>query len=215
MTSAAGSGTPNVAWRRVADQPIHASDSLEGFASGGVRRRADLRSWNGIRAPALARLSVQSGEEAAHAVGSRLGGPPRYDRGVLGSVVVHVPVSEGTHRDRVWAVRSSGRRRDPKNGGDLKLVERLHGELPESLMATTPSGGVHLYLAATPEEGSRNSQSASAKGIDTRGAGGFVVAPPSKGRRWINPGQPIAAAPERLGECCLWARVQPEGDGDD
>jgi predicted P-loop ATPase len=96
---------------------------------------------------------------------------------------------------------------DPKNGGDLADIEIFYEPLPKTLTATTVSGGAHLYYRATPEQGSRNSCSRLARGIDTRGRGGFVVAPPAPGRCFIDSAVPIAPAPEWL----LRALNEPRG----
>lgn len=70
---------------------------------------------------------------------------------------------------------------DPKNGG-----ERPTG-LPQTCTATTPSGGEHLlyvYDGLTPTlTGWR-------PGVDVRGEGGLIVAPPAPGRAWVKPPAP-------------------------
>jgi len=69
---------------------------------------------------------------------------------------------------------------EPRNGlANLATLELVHGALPATLMAETPSGGRHYYftgeLACT--------QGALAAGIDTKGVGanhgGYVLAPGS------------------------------------
>lgn len=76
---------------------------------------------------------------------------------------------------------------DPRHGGDasLRALERAHGALPPTVEAITGGGGRHLYFAY-PGRTVRN-QVAVAPGIDLRGDGGYVVAPPSvhpSGRRY-------------------------------
>lgn len=68
---------------------------------------------------------------------------------------------------------------DPRHGGDasLRALERAHGALPVTVEAITGGGGRHLYFAH-PGRTVRN-QVAVAPGIDLRGDGGYVVAPPS------------------------------------
>ena len=61
-------------------------------------------------------------------------------------------------------------------------VDAHHGGVvpawaPPTLVAKTPSGGVHLYYAVDGPV--PNSQSKLAPGVDVRGDGGMVVAPPS------------------------------------
>jgi hypothetical protein len=85
----------------------------------------------------------------------------------------------------------------------LKALEDEHGKLPLTRMAVSPSGSLHYYFT-WPDDGTviGNSTGKIAKGIDTRGAGGMVLGPPSyrpgKGvYRWLNDA-PIVAAPEWL-----------------
>jgi hypothetical protein len=68
---------------------------------------------------------------------------------------------------------------DPKHGGDdsLAALERAHGRLPETCEALTGGGGRHLYFAHPG--GVVHNRAALAPGIDLRGDGGYVVAPPS------------------------------------
>jgi hypothetical protein len=68
---------------------------------------------------------------------------------------------------------------DPRHGGEESLrtwIER-HGLLPTTPEAETGGGGRHLYFATRdPELGNRV---AVVSGIDLRGRGGMIVAPPS------------------------------------
>lgn len=86
----------------------------------------------------------------------------------------------------------------------LRALERKYGRLPKTLMAVSPSGSLHYYFK-WPKRGLLicNSASKIAPGIDTRGSGGMVLAPPSVkegvGRyRWLNWGTPGADAPKWL-----------------
>ncbi len=71
---------------------------------------------------------------------------------------------------------------DPRSGGDdpLAPLEAAHGPLPLTVESSTGGGGRHLFLG-TPDDRRliRNSAGALGAGIDIRGDGGFVVAPPS------------------------------------
>ena len=76
---------------------------------------------------------------------------------------------------------------DPRHGGEASLerLEREHGPLPVTLESRTGSGGRHLYFAHPG--GLVRNKVALATGIDLRGDGGYVVAPPSvhaSGRRY-------------------------------
>lgn len=68
---------------------------------------------------------------------------------------------------------------DPKNGGDVTWANLINGHtLPPCPVHTTPSGGLHLFFDAPSTL--HNTSGRLGPGIDTRGAGGYVVAPPSK-----------------------------------
>ncbi len=82
---------------------------------------------------------------------------------------------------------------DPKHGGDDSLadLERRYGPLPETVEARTGGGGRHLYFAHPG--GLVPNRVGLAQGIDLRGDGGYIVAPPS-----LHPsGQLYAWAPGR------------------
>lgn len=75
----------------------------------------------------------------------------------------------------------------PKPNGYLALADlRERGALPEVLgRVFTSRGGAHLYVPVT----GRGNKAGLYPGIDYRGAGGYVVAPPSRspvaGRMWM------------------------------
>lgn len=76
---------------------------------------------------------------------------------------------------------------DPRHGGteSLAALEREHGPLPSGVEAETGGGGRHLYFAHPG--GEVRNRVGLAPGIDLRGDGGVVVAPPSihpSGRRY-------------------------------
>jgi putative DNA primase/helicase len=72
---------------------------------------------------------------------------------------------------------------DPQNGGDasFEALIRLHGPLPVTLTVSTGGGGLHYYFR-TPLGGSVPCRTALSgyPGVDIKGEGGYVVAPPSK-----------------------------------
>jgi len=77
---------------------------------------------------------------------------------------------------------------DPRHRGDRSLaeLERQHGALPETLEALTGGGGRHLYFAHPG--GVIHNRAGFVPGIDVRGDGGVVVAPPSvhaSGKRYV------------------------------
>src|SRR5215831_13475141 len=60
----------------------------------------------------------------------------------------------------------------------LRALEDQHGKLPATLTAESPSGSLHYYFR-WPHRAIRNSTSVIAPGVDVRGEGGMVIAPPS------------------------------------
>jgi putative DNA primase/helicase len=87
----------------------------------------------------------------------------------------------------------------------LAALVSQHGPLPETLQAISPSGSGHRYFQH-PGDGIKikNSASELGNGIDVRGDGGMVIAPPSinpdgRAYRWLNE-NPIAAMPAWLVE---------------
>lgn len=79
-----------------------------------------------------------------------------------GVVVVDVDV-HGPHDGRAAYQRST----------DAGLVDGA------GLLVRTPTGGTHVYFPATPGKEQRSWQAATA-GIDFRGDGGYIIAPPSR-----------------------------------
>jgi putative DNA primase/helicase len=77
---------------------------------------------------------------------------------------------------------------DPRHGGDnsLDVLERRHGELPPTWRFLTGGGGEHI-LFRHPGRAIRNAAGKLGDGLDIRGDGGYIVAPPSlhaSGRRY-------------------------------
>lgn len=78
---------------------------------------------------------------------------------------------------------------DPRHGGveSMKDLVRQHGPLPPGPRVRTGSGGWHL-IYSQPDREIRNSVNRVGPGIDVRGAGGYVIAPPSlhqAGERYV------------------------------
>jgi Bifunctional DNA primase/polymerase, N-terminal/Family of unknown function (DUF5906) len=97
----------------------------------------------------------------------------------------------------------------------LAKLEAEHGALPATREAESPSGSIHrLFKHPGPGFKIKNSASAIGPGIDVRGDGGMVVAPPS-----IKPGKgvyiwrnelPIADAPQWLLDKIASGKEKPE-----
>ena len=89
---------------------------------------------------------------------------------------------------------------DAGEGTDsMALLELSRGQPPKTSCAATGGGGVHLYFrhpsvqelraAGLYTQQVRNSQGLLGDGLDVRGEGGYVVAPPSstlRAYRWID-----------------------------
>ncbi len=76
---------------------------------------------------------------------------------------------------------------DVKTDGpeSLRDLEAAQGSLPDTVRVLTPAGGTHLYFAYPPNvDKVPNSASKVGRGLDVRGDGGYVVAPPSPGYQW-------------------------------
>ena len=90
---------------------------------------------------------------------------------------------------------------------NLDTFENQYGKLPDTLMAESPSGSVHRYYRH-PGNGIRitSRSGALARGVDVKGDGGMVIAPPSKRGdgyyRWLN-NLPIADTPDWLLELLI------------
>ena len=95
---------------------------------------------------------------------------------------------------------------DPRHGGDQSLATLVakHGQLPKTLIASTPSGGRHYYFKYPEQVTITSSAGKIGPGIDHRGRNGYVVAPFSKvphGKyEWITPIMDPVLAPPWL-EC--------------
>jgi hypothetical protein len=88
----------------------------------------------------------------------------------------------------------------------LEMVVAEYGDLPDTLMAESPSGSVHRYFNYPDGVRITNSASKIAPGIDVRGDGGMVVAPPSVkpgvgSYKWVND-KAVADAPDWLIKMC-------------
>lgn len=69
---------------------------------------------------------------------------------------------------------------DPRHGGDESLLTLAteHGKLPDTVESMTGSGGRHIIFAHPGCE-IGNTSNNPAQGLDIRGDGGYIVAPPS------------------------------------
>jgi len=175
---------PSVRARWIADLQAHVADLMLVHALSYA-----ARGWRVLRlAPAdKVPLSRSAGVRAATA-----------DAGKVQSLWLRAP--------RCNIGIATGRRSgvividvDAGKGGveTMRAIQASHGALPRTLTARTGAGW-HLYFAA-PSTPIRSAANVLGPGVDTRGEGGYVVAPPSvhpSGAvyRWINQ-EPLAALP--------------------
>jgi Bifunctional DNA primase/polymerase, N-terminal/AAA domain/Primase C terminal 2 (PriCT-2) len=85
----------------------------------------------------------------------------------------------------------------------MRALEAEHGKLPDTRQAQSPSGSMHYYFKYPAGIEIRNTASEIGPGIDVRGEGGMVLAPPSRvpGRGsyvWIDYEREILDAPPWL-----------------
>jgi Bifunctional DNA primase/polymerase, N-terminal len=152
---------------------------------------SDGRAWGMTRDAAEIRRDFTRWPNA------RIGIPTGADNGI---VVVETDTREGHGVD---------------GAASLALLEAEHDALPETLKAISPSGSIHRYFRhpGTPTK-IKNSASEIGTGIDVRGDGGMVIAPPSITPgvgvyRWLNR-NPIAAMPTWLAQLACQKSISSE-----
>jgi hypothetical protein len=118
-------------------------------------------------------------------------GNPHFNIGIAtGAPGVFVVDLDGSDAIAAWA--------------DLAAQAAVDGRAHERTLVSITGRGLQVWFSAPPEAAwARNSASRIAPGIDTRGAGGYAIAPPSvhpSGRRyrWLDPTAPLAPAPNWL-----------------
>jgi archaellum biogenesis ATPase FlaH len=107
-------------------------------------------------------------------------------------------IATGEFRNRYLVVIDIDDRPEFSGSDTLKDLEQLHGELPNTVEVITGSGGRHIYFLT--DQPIRNEASGRlGQGIDVRGIGGQVLAPPTihpngKTYEWVE-GKTIANTP--------------------
>lgn len=104
---------------------------------------------------------------------------------------------------------------DPASGGleALEALEAEHGELPETATTSTGGGGRHHFFKHPAGAEPRNSAGKLGPGLDVRGAGGYVVLPPSATTgpyEWADK-RPVTDAPVWLLEAATRQPTRPAG----
>jgi hypothetical protein len=107
-------------------------------------------------------------------------------------------IATGEFRNRYLIVIDIDDRPEFSGSDTLKDLEQLHGQLPDTVEVITGSGGRHIYFLT--DAPIRNEASGKlGQGIDVRGIGGQVLAPPTlhpngKTYEWVE-GKTIANTP--------------------
>lgn len=111
---------------------------------------------------------IQSQEDAVHHWVRDRSDP---DSGITANVGILTGAASG-----VWVLDV-----DPRNGGDASLagLEEEFGPLPATYRVRTGSGGWHLYFALDGLTIRNDNDGKLRVGLDVKGEGGYVVAPPS------------------------------------
>ena len=118
-----------------------------------------------------------------------------------GAAMISVPTGRGT-----FIAVDLDVKREPS--GLLWLEQNRH-RLPRTRTIRTGSGGMHLYFHHPAGDLElRNTNSKLAPNVDTRGVGGYVVAPPSPGYT-VADDAPIAAMPDWLVAAWTYRPPQP------
>lgn len=126
---------------------------------------------------------TSQGCSCRHAECDRAGKHPRTANGLTGASVSMMQIHEWWKR---WPDANIGIRTgngltvldiDPRSGGDesLSALEHHHGVLPDTVRALTGGGGTHYFFQGDAP----CSAGKVGAGIDVRGDGGYVIAPPS------------------------------------
>ncbi len=115
----------------------------------------------------------------------------------------NVGVATG-QRSQIWVLDADEDAGKNKHGlQDLQTLIEKYGPLPPTRAAITPRLGMHFYFSYEAERPINNSVSKLARGLDSRGDGGYVAAPASEradgAYLWVSD-DPIAVAPAWLTE---------------
>lgn len=189
---------------RVAEEMTGRSKGLETYASYALDSGWDPIPVWGVDADGICacRNGQQCKSPGKHPVDNgwqskeRMSKADAYDQFALSTSARNIGLRTGISSG-FWALDI-----DPKSGGDQSLLslEAQYGQLPETRVHRTGSGGLH-YLFLLPDFEVTNARGRLPRGIDVRGNGGFIVAPgsvTSVGTYRTENNSDIAPAPEWL-----------------
>jgi putative DNA primase/helicase len=97
----------------------------------------------------------------------------------------------------------------------LAALEEQYGKLPATRTVRTPSGGMHLYFVMPgTDQPLSNSTGKLGPGIDTRGQGGYIIAPPSvnssgKSYQYVDESVGLAKPPEWVIDLLIKPKKEP------
>lgn len=159
------------------------------------------RGWDVFPAPPGEKKSCKSAEYSNGAKWGKTRDPEQIRRDFQRWPNANVGIPTGADAG-FWVVELDTPKGHAVDGiASLHMLEEKHGKLPPTLMAASPSGSLHHYFKWPDAVVIKNSASGIGPGIDVRGEGGMVIAPPSvRGDgdyRWLND-NPIADAPQWL-----------------
>ena len=159
------------------------------------------RGWTVFPAPPGTKKSHKSAE---HSGGARWGAtrdPKQIRKDFRKWPDANIGIPTGADNGIVVFETDTPKGHNVDGEASLRTLEEKHGPLPETLMAESPSGSRHRYFNWPKGVVIKNSTSSIGPGIDVRGEGGMVIAPPSVRDdgiyRWLND-NPIADATQWL-----------------
>ena len=171
------------------------------------------RGWASFPAP--------RGEKKSHKSAKRNGGrrwgatndPTEIRRDFARWPLANVGIPTGAENG-IWVLEADTPQGHEVDGiASLRQLEAQYGPLPDTLRAVSPSGSLHWYFKWPVGNDIRNSASKIAPGIDVRGEGGMVLAPPSVKEgvgaySWVS-NVPIVDAPDWLVALAVAATAAP------
>jgi hypothetical protein len=141
--------------------------------------RYAAKGWRVFPAP---RGEKKSHKSAEHSGGRKWGAtddPNEIERDFARWPEANVGIPTGADNG-FWVLEADTKDGHSVDGiGSLRALEEQHGKLPDTLTAESPSGSIHYYFKRPAGREIRNSASTIAPGVDVRGEGGMVIAPPS------------------------------------
>src|SRR5262249_22877411 len=196
---------PNTATTPPAEEPNTAPAKPRSNSQPNPRLVAALdyaeRDWDVFPAPPGEKKSYKSAEHSGGAKWGKTRDPKQIKKDFRKWPDANVGIPTGADNG-IWVLETDTPKGHNVDGeASLRALEEKHGPLPETLMAESPSGSRHRYFKRPDAVTITNSTSSIGPGIDVRGEGGMVIAPPSArddgAYRWLND-NPIADAPQWL-----------------